>query len=738
TSTITRENFFILINFVISKEERSIRVEEIFEQQEIVTLITEFDKYELALLCHHVLAINIEQFSQDVRKQLSNQLKEYYTPHWELDLTIIDRGFRELYLTEISVEFEPAVRSTLLDLIHLLHHPYYKPLADEIELGLEFGKFSFETLGAVIDVLYQIRVGLDWDKYEEIFGGLNIALENIFVDRILHTEGSEAKRVALSFLLLNLYLGQDREGLISAQDQLDDLWAQVSLSPKLMRSQRYIFLSYYAIITQRFVQDTTSLVIRRNLIQSIINRYRQDMTNYSQVINTIFNTQKLHPWVFDKIVIGFEAYTKTLFEYVGQLPVSREKIEYTHHLENVTDQIYRLIVDYLSKQYSITHPRRNVEEFLDGLSRQNLGPQYLDSVYRFIVLTNKVLLLIKKEKMYQEQYQYRLELWLKTLKLLNEEELTPLYEVDILMLTNQYPFGPIMQMIEQELAEGQSILASKTFEDRIIKVITATMDHLATRFDQSNEYDNEAYEILLSFTCEWLHYFSLTPRLFNDANAVLSAIVIVSLSHLSQSYFRSKKIEKAFLMYLNLFFFSEYLNQRVYTINVYDDYGEVIQNLPEKFLEMTEGWNFRDLIDLDFIGKSAKNLELSINNSVDTRDKTSSNMLQDDLLFGYLDLADALESFLTKDMTNLTGVKILNIDQFEVYKDPDPSALTRMERIGSTLLQEKKHLPFPFIRNVEGFATAMTLTPFNYGSSLINEGMVVDSIISLLNLQSKD
>jgi hypothetical protein len=87
-------------------------------------------------------------------------------------------------------------------------------------------------------------------------------------------------------------------------------------------------------------------------------------------------------------------------------------------------------------------------------------------------------------------------------------------------------------------------------------------------------------------------------------------------------------------------------------------------------------------------------------------------MLDEELVFGYIDAIQNLEDFIVNEVDRDSIESMLKLHESSIYYAPEPLSTIRFNRIGFTCLNKNlPELPFPLIRNVDELAVALSIFP---------------------------
>jgi hypothetical protein len=188
-----------------------------------------------------------------------------------------------------------------------------------------------------------------------------------------------------------------------------------------------------------------------------------------------------------------------------------------------------------------------------------------------------------------------------------------------------------------------------------------------------------------------------------------------------RGYFEYNKIDKAFLSYLNLYYFSELMNKTIYSatppasIRKTDEF--FMSEIHKQFKVMTHNWNVEFYRNERNLHELAANIEYSM---VSQHGKSApplpylSGSFDDASLLEYVDLVDDLTMFLEIANKQPIALTLDQLKNFGIYKTPSSSAHFRFQRIGSQAVARNiEELPFPIVRNIHTVAAAMSKIPID-------------------------
>ena len=132
-------------------------------------------------------------------------------------------------------------------------------------------------------------------------------------------------------------------------------------------------------------------------------------------------------------------------------------------------------------------------------------------------------------------------------------------------------------------------------------------------------------------------------------------------------------------------------------------------------------------------------IKLAVNNRINASTSSESpmiGMIDEEIVFGYIDIINNFESFIKSSLTQKTSEFILKLKESAVYSNPDSKSLLRMQRIGSVCKELRvAEYPFPLFRNLDLYTVAFSLFP--QGLQLpqaFDEKNLITSIDKILSL----
>ncbi|MHA2171983.1 MAG: hypothetical protein ACXAB7_19090 [Candidatus Kariarchaeaceae archaeon] len=677
-------------------------------------------KSELADFCRHTIIANKNYIGWQNVDTILDQIDQIHVPSWDLPDFKFDKGFREIFSTIIKWDFEPHIEKLVKEFIDSgeMHSSSKHDFIEKMKS--EFHYWSLKELWLFYDNLVTYcNANRESDGIQKFFP-LQTTLTNIFKEQLDNPNYSLYQKVALSLIFTKVYVNQGRDEVRQAEELIDKRWREIEkLSQQEITSFRYLFGASFSIIGFHVFQSQTNFIMRRRLLGRLITNFIQPKELDIQSWFNYLIEADLHPLVLEYIFTGYSYIIPILNEHSAEFPVGETRQELLDQIQEISLILQNMAFSYLTIHAQVPHiddisPR----QFMQYLEQTSIPIELKTSVQKILISTIRNLTHLDdaiSEMKTKEKY---VELgYLITKELFGEAEAT-VFSLDTSLKLDTYPFERIFNDINRETEETLSIILSKSFEDEIIKVISTLMDYLLTISKASGNLSISSYEVILCYAGEWLQYFLSSDQLYNEALMVIAPIISICYVQIARGYFERNMTEKAFLTYINMYYFVELFMDEIKqsstwrTKEVGGSKGR--EDITNRFDQMISDWNFKELLDIKNIQKIVVNMELSLDQlSTDAGASSLSGMLEDDVIFGYLDLTKGLENFIEQEVGAHSEKPISDqLHESELYRTYDAKSYYRFNRLGFiTNKMSERELPFPIIRNVNEMAIAISMFP---------------------------
>ena len=136
--------------------------------------------------------------------------------------------------------------------------------------------------------------------------------------------------------------------------------------------------------------------------------------------------------------------------------------------------------------------------------------------------------------------------------------------------------------------------------------------------------------------------------------------------------------------------------------------------------------------------KSVSEIELTL--SIDSRNETIQSlegMLEDEILFDFMDISQEFESFFSKGINSEEGGSVSGlIMDSELYSSPETNRSNKLCGLGyMTSKTDPPEIPFPLICNISLYATAIAFFPISLPFvSIVDHLKKSEAFVNLSNI----
>jgi hypothetical protein len=692
------------------------RLLEQFDGHSLHSTISQLTINELSDFCRHVIIANKSSIGWENVDELLVLLDKRYIPYWKMPNFNFESGFKELFRQLINWEMPESIDFIGEKLTSDRDIKHFSQINTRFSSKIQVWNFmDLWTLYNFIISLQNKNIEL---KENEKLNQIRSKLTTLFQDLVKDRKFPITQRIALGLLFTRAYVEIGSEQVVRAEELVEKLWREVErLTDVEILSFRYIFGAGYSIIGNHVFQSNSDFITRRRLLARLISDFINPPDLSLKDWLQLLVKQQVDSRVFAYVVEGYSHLLEILYEHYLEFPKGSTKDELFEIVSSVSNDILDTINTYLKLNHNLElNETTNIQEYFDEiknneeLSKINAG--LMTSIFNgakyYLRLDNKLDDL--KKKYYDLMKLISKELF--------SEEKSMLMELDYSLFYSLYPFQSILVEIEKEIVHSSSIILSTSFETEIIQKISQLMDHFMSSSTVTGHIDRDSYEIILYFASEWLQYFQLSKHLYSEALMVVAPIISICFVQIARAYFENNLVVKAFFTYLNMHYFVELFIDEIKRSATWQsgtgDKAKDRDDISNRFNQLIKDWNFQELLNIKNIKEIVVDIELSLN-KVSTRSGSSSlsGMLEDDLIFGYMDLTQHLEDFMGKDINTTIEKSVFDqLHDFQLYQRPVKNANYRNFRMGQILgISEFRELPFPIIRNVHEVAIAVSMFP---------------------------
>jgi hypothetical protein len=595
---------------------------------------------------------------------------------------------------------------------------FSKPILEKIKQS-DFN-WTFLEIGSFYETLTEVVSKFKPKQYSQKYSSLLFDLKEFFTESISEMELKLEQRSLLTLVFLKGYVHLDSNAVTDGQVRLDKLWQDIETKLPLMVNDFKPYIgSFYSIIALQLFSMSTEFLTRRNLVGAVISKFYNIEEFDREWWLRLSRSSDCHPFLFSILGSGIESIIAMTKQYSKEIPESESKEQLLDVTWFYSSLLQKMVDDYLRLNYHI-NLMNDPSSLTQAISTNTLqiSPHQISLLKSFIITSIKSQLLLNSHEMNSDIIKTQSDLCLSLVHQVGGDIERRIHQIDLLMITQTYPYDWLLNEMEKETQQNYSLILSQTFEIEIVKTINDILEYLTKEYHKTDKIDLEAFEILICFAAEWLQLFSSSEILFLEGMMVLSAIITICFSHLTRGFYEINHVQKAFLVYLNLIYFIEYTEKKVAVMSRIArsegiDVGK--QDIGNKFRAMIKEWDFDDLLNTTQI----KAISTSFESSVIRRTGMSTDMdpklmgmLDEELVFGYIDAIQNLEDFIVNEVDRDSIESMLKLHESSIYYPPEPQSTIRFNRIGFTCLNKNlPELPFPLIRNIDELAVALSIFP---------------------------
>ncbi|MHA2027993.1 MAG: hypothetical protein ACW99A_00490 [Candidatus Kariarchaeaceae archaeon] len=711
------DKFMMIYSELIDQESPSReRLIEQFEGHSLHSTISQLTINELSDFCRHVIIANKSSIGWENVDELLVLLDKKYIPYWKMPNFNFESGFKELFRQLINWEMPESIDFIGEKLTNDRDIKHFSQINTRFSSKIQVWNFmDLWSLYNFIISLQNKNIELkENDKLNQIRNKLTSLFQELLKDRKFPI----TQRTALGLLFTKAYVEIGSEQVVRAEELLEKLWREVErLTEVEILSFRYIFGAGYSIIGNHVFQSNSDFITRRRLLARLISDFINPPDLSLKNWLALLVKQQVDPRVFVFIVEGYSNLLEILYEHYLEFPKGNTKLELLDIVKSLSTDILETIQTFLRSNYNLyIDSNTKVDEYFNQILNKEELNQISTGLMTTIFNATKYYLRLDNEITDLKKQYFEL------IKLISREiyseEKSMVMDLDFSMFYNLYPFQLILVEIEKEIVHSSSIILSTSFETEIIQKISQLMDHFMNSSTTTGHIDRDSYEIILYFASEWLQYFQLSKHLYSEALMVVAPIISICFVQIARAYFENNLVVKAFFTYLNMHYFVELFIDEIKRSATWQsgsgDKAKDRDDISNRFNQLIKDWNFQELLNIKNIKEIVVDIELSLNKvSTHSGSSSLSGMLEDDLIFGYMDLTQHLEDFMGKDINTTIEKSVFDqLQDFELYHRPIKNANYRNLRMGQILgISEFKELPFPIIRNVHEVAIAVSMFP---------------------------
>lgn len=712
------DKFMLIYTELTSQETPSKeRILEEFDGHSLHSTINQLTINDLSDFCRHVIIANKSSIGWENVDELLLLIDKKYIPYWKMPNFNFQNGFTELFRQLVNWEIPESVDFIKEKISTEREKKIFQGISDKFSSKIQV--WNFMDLWSLYKFLINIQKENIELKENLKINQIRNKLSTLFMDQLKDRKYPISQRIALGLLFTKSFVDIGSEQVLRAEEILDKIWREVELLDDIeVLSLTYIFGAGYSTIASHVFKSSSDFITRRRLLGRLISNFINAPNLHLKDWFQLLKKQNMHPVIFTFILEGYSKLVNIVYEHYLEFPQGTAKNELFELVKFLSTDILDTMNYYLSENFNLDLKiEKNAQKYFSALIEIEELKNCRDDL--LFTIFNVIKYYLKLDNQITEEKTKYIELGKLISKELYSEETSIVFDLDFSLFYKTYQFQNILIEIEKEIVHSSSIILSASFETQIIQKISQMMDYFMTNSTLTGQIDLESYEIILYFTSEWLQYFQLSKHLYSEALMVVAPIISICFVQIARSYFENNQVQKAFLTYLNMHYFVElFIDEIKRSATWQSGSGQGAKDrddISNRFNQLIKDWNFQELLNIKNIKEIVIDIELSLNNisSNSSGSSTLSGMLEDDLIFGYMDLTKQLEDFIEKDIdTNIEKSVFDQLHSYDLYQRPEVNSNYRNNRMGQVLgVSEFKELPFPIIRNVHEIAIALHMFP---------------------------
>lgn len=710
------------------------------------SFLQEMNKNALADLTRHILFANKNKIGWEIFDELIFKLdKMNFIPQWELPNTALYNDMvNEIYKTIINLKLDDTSSDIFTEIISGFEDLDIYRVDLRNKVNSKFQVWNYKDLIELYEILHDPKVSNYFSSRNIPIQELNNKITKLFISTIENSKTTTYQRIGLAVLFIKTYIKEGNEALIKAQELIDLIWKLVdTLTPQEKISFRTLLGATFSFLIHQIFFTQSDFITRRKILGRIISNFIKikdfEIDRWFFSLTTI----ELRHEIIVYILQGYSKFVFSLNYHINELPegkISSELFELsTLILRNIRHCLFTYIHKYLElPPIETSDPGMWVYQ----LGRLDISKILLQETKNLIISTveNQLITGIYKENTSGD---WKNEIIVAKLIIesdMNDQRLK-IFKLKEKLLLNTYPFDELFININAEFKEFDTIVLCPTFEKEIIGYISQILDFLLNNASLETDYRREVHEYLILFIAEWLNQFIGEEDLYNEALMFLSPIISINFVQIMREFFIKNQINKAFLTYLNMYYFLEYSvyvikKSEIWRTNKDSKSQQQRAKISKKFRSIIEEWQVEDLLNIDDIKKSVTNMEMAIVNSNIQAVSTLSGMIEDEIILGYLENIQRLETFIQTTSDKTFSANNDSFDLSSLYKAPVEDPMNIFSQIGLRRhLKSNDEMPFPIIRHIHAFDVSMAMFPVSGDyMGIINNENLYNSFVEIMEL----
>ncbi|MHA2502947.1 MAG: hypothetical protein ACXAE3_08760 [Candidatus Kariarchaeaceae archaeon] len=692
----------IITTYYMDDDTRYKELEEQLGYHSLSNTYEGWDLQELSDFCRHLIQINRNHLGWDLVDIIDVELNKITIPGWRLPNFEFIEEFNNV-LNQIHKVYFPE---RLLNVIAtLLEKNKQDEIQFERDIKQQLHLWTIRDLWLLLNYLVEmIPITDDNEALRQIFNLISSKFEELIEGRFLSVKA----KICVVLLYIDAITDMSKQTTLHSKQLIDRVWDDISeLDYSEKVSFKYLLGAAYSIVGEQLFRQDTDFVTRKLFIDNFIQNYVLEEYDLGRWFADVLDYD-VDELIFDLLIRGYSKTVPLLHKHAIELPESKTKDDVEHRIQQfngvlaeiliyhlnipdqITDEMLEEIVVRFHNRFKYDKTRLNMLELLFRVTSSSIfyNPEFSGSRKdRFSILTSYLL--------YREQDEFR----------------SIIFEMDYQLNSNQYDIGTIYREITGEVKEVHSLILSNTFENAIIQKVAAAIEYLDLLETRNDLYVDIA-EITIQFMLTWLQEFSRRKSDFKEALLLFSPMINILFHGMIRYYYENNYPKKAFLSNLNLYSFMNYFTTKIQSmenINFHEHGDHHIPSIGERYREITEKFNIRDILQQTQIKEMIIDTRQHFKDTGLTSAAPTGNLVEDALIHGYLDEISRLETFIGRDFTKEEAQDVeLMLLESGIYQEGNIDSKYRFERIGHDLTIGEV-IPVPLFKNVHRLAIATEL-----------------------------
>jgi hypothetical protein len=645
--------------------------------------------------------------------------KIYQVPSWEIpNFVFFNNSFSELKTIIIIPEFSRRSKNTFNEVIielkeFSLLNDQYKIADNAANQDLIKIMDVIEVLNFLNDDIYLYKTKINTDNIRS----LKLVLLKLLDKEIYGTKYQFHIRFLITIFYLQNKIKQSTQSLLESLDIIDSLIHEIYSLQKSEYAVATILLgSIYGQFANEFFSVNIDLIYRRKLLSKIIASFVTIESHYLEGLFDLMLKQSIDDILLQFVLKGYFAIYNIIRIHSKEIPPSDTQKFLIETAEKLFLLLESITYDYISSKVGFDFPSLlSSNQAITLNQRQLILTQHI-TVIKFLTDILRIRLVYKpfKEE-HMNKTGFHLVSWL--LSGIHTTSLVKFFQLQYQLRFNKYPFDEIFKQIEEDLEQDNILVNSETFDKEVLQVASVLLEHLL--HEELSITLISKYETLILFIGEWLQHLKDKP-IFSEALLVISPIISIGYVQIARLYFSFQQIPHAFIAYCNMIYFMEIVIELSSLSDVYkaEEHKSKLSHIDilNKFGSTVTEWDFLSLISETNMKKSVSEIELTL--SIDSRNETIQSlegMLEDEILFDFMDISQEFETFFSKGINSEEGGSVSElIMASELYSRPGTNRMNKLCGLGySANKTNPPEIPFPLICNISLYATAIAFFPIS-------------------------